>query len=146
LSKRAPEAVWEWDINSEPARVKQTVGEILARLDEAAPGQTLEERGDLKLIFSELLYNAIIHGNNSDPDKKVRISLQVVNGRQVNAGITDEGPGFDYQQTVSRDPVEGLYSETGRGIQIVNALADKLSFDSSGRRVMFEKRVGALNG
>jgi anti-sigma regulatory factor (Ser/Thr protein kinase) len=90
--RRAYEGAWEWHIGSEPAHVRAAVREIQARLDESLPSQTQEERGDLRLILSELLYNAVIHGNGLDAGKRVHVRI-TVSGPMVRASITDEGAG-----------------------------------------------------
>ena len=136
---------WEWYFNSEPARVRPIVAEILGHLDKAVPHKTNEERGDLRLIFSELLYNAVLHGNASDKNKMVHIRLTVT-GRVVRARITDEGSGHNYIKTLSDLERENdVFREKGRGLQLVKALADNISFERGGRCVSFEKNLGRDN-
>lgn len=137
---------WELRFRSEPVKVRQIVREIMKFLDEKLPGQSQEERGDFKLIFNELLYNAVIHGNQSDNSKYVHVSLQVKD-RRVRAVITDEGPGYDYQKVMAQARgEENLHKETGRGMKLVFALADEVSFHLKGRRIMFTKKIGAGHG
>ena len=137
---------WEWHFKSEPVQVRGIVRDILQYLDEALPQQTQEERGDLRLIFSELLYNAVLHGNASDNQKLVHINLTVI-GPSISACITDEGNGYNYQKTIAQLNEEcDLYREKGRGLQLVMALVDEISFDRDGRSVMFEKRIGQTHG
>jgi len=137
---------WEWRIDSEPVQVKNVVREILGRLDEKLPHQTHEDRCDLRLILSELLINAVIHGNASDTSKQVHIRISV-EGADVRAWITDEGSGFNYRSAMDSCCGDGgLYHETGRGMQLVMVLADVVSFDSRGSCVSFVKRIGAVKG
>lgn len=138
---------WEYHFKSEPQRVRRVVSEIIARVNEALPGQTPEERGDLRLIFNELLYNAILHGNKSDTCKSVHVWVQI-GGGYVRASITDEGCGYNYQKVseMARSDELQIYKETGRGIQLVLALADQVEFDRNGSQVTFMKRIGARHG
>lgn len=135
---------YEWHINSEPVYVRQTVREILTFLDEHIPGQTPEERSDLRLIFNELLLNAVIHGNASDTHKHVHVRL-FLNRGLVRASIIDEGSGYDVAETLSRKD-DDLLRESGRGMQLVCALADQVTFGHGGRRVTFEKKIGKWHG
>lgn len=138
--------IWDYHFESELDRVRQTVRDILAKLDEWLPGQTPEDRSDFKLIFSELLYNAVIHGNHSDAKKHVHIQLRV-SGPNVTASILDEGSGYNYRKAVEQIKKEDNFQkETGRGIRLVLSLADDVQFDRSGKRVTFTKRIGAHHG
>ena len=137
---------WEWHFKSEPVHVRGVVSDILQYLDETLPQQTQEERGELRLIFSELLYNAVLHGNASDNQKQVHIGLTVA-GPLICACITDEGNGYNYQKTIAQlNEACDLYREKGRGLQLVKALVDGMSFDREGRSVIFEKRIGQVHG
>jgi serine/threonine-protein kinase RsbW len=134
----------EWHVNSEPVLVRDLINEIQNQINEALPGQSLEERGDIRLILNELIYNAVIHGNGSDTNKQIHIQLSAV-GSKINAKITDEGNGYDYNRyNGGRSTEDELLSETGRGMTLVHALTDSLTFDKSGRCVTFVKTVVGL--
>ena len=122
------------------------IREIQIHLDETIPTQTSEERGDIRLVFHELLFNAAIHGNQNDKTKKIHVKLSV-EGSRIRARITDEGSGYNYHK---REPQfedgEPVYLETGRGMKLVHALTDSVAFEENGRCVSFEKCFGASNG
>ena len=142
-SPEMKENMWEWHIKSEPVHVRQAVRDIQRCLDEWFPGQSNEERSDLRLIFSELLFNAVLHGNDSDINKRVHIRLHAA-GSFIRARITDEGGGYNYAKMLAQiNDDSDLYRETGRGLQLVKALVEELSFDRDGRCVAFRKRVGS---
>jgi len=45
--------------------------------------------------LNEVVTNAIVHGNKSDPEKKVIVNVEV-DPKRATWTITDEGEGFDY--------------------------------------------------
>ena len=102
-----------------------------------------DDEYDLRLVLSELLYNAVIHGNGSNRDKIVTLSLDV-RGGVVFCAITDEGEGFDHGALTSSFAAAGDNdSEHGRGIRIANALTDSFRYNVTGNTIHFEKRVSA---
>ena len=142
------ETALDLHFESDPIRVRQAVRDILSYLEEHLPGQSQEERWEFKLIFNELLYNAVIHGNASDTAKRVRVRLSV-DGGCVNASITDEGSGYDYQQIVDmarRNEMLDCQRESGRGLRLVLALTDHIEFNSGGSSVTFHKKVKPHHG
>ena len=80
---------------------------------------------DIAISVSELVNNAIYHGNRSSPDKTVTVEVGRDNG-SVKISVTDQGGGFNPNEIA--DPVadENLLKEVGRGIFIVEALMDKV--------------------
>ena len=129
---------------SELTRVKVAVRCLLGFVDIWQPTQ--EERGDLKLVLSELLFNAVIHGNNMDINNFVRVkaeSIKTKSGIQLLVSIRDEGPGFNYRKVIQRAHNESsLMCESGRGMVLVCALTDNISFNKTGNAVRFVKILG----
>lgn len=100
-----------------------------------------EAYSDLKLVFSELLFNAVIHGNKYDSNKHVHLKLRVKFGN-VYGVVSDEGTGFDYNKLIlGFDTNDNLYEENGRGIRLVLSLVDKAGFNVAGNQIEFQKRV-----
>jgi len=83
---------------------------------------------DLAIVTTELVNNAIHHGNKNDPDKKVSI-LFLVNSKCIEIRIKDEGSGFNPADI--KDPLapENLMSESGRGIFLIKYLMDSIDFN-----------------
>ena len=134
----------ELSFRSELLNVKQAVTKILYFLRSAIPGLTTEDQMDLRLVFSELLYNAVIHGNKGDVNKNVHLKVEIEDGLIVG-GVTDEGKGFDYMDLLEHMLDEDIYDECGRGIRLVYSLTDKLAFNIAGNAIRFYKRV-AMHG
>ena len=127
---------------SELLNVKNVVRKILSFLQSSVPTLTLEDQSDLKLVFSELLYNAVVHGNKGDVNKNVHLNVGIEDGIVVG-WVADEGSGFDYAGLLEHIGDEDLYNESGRGIRLVYTLTDRLVFNIPGNIIRFYKRVTA---
>jgi len=89
---------------------------------------------NMMTCLNEVTTNAIIHGNKSDPEKKVIINVEV-DGKKAVWTITDEGEGFDYVNLADPTAPENLENLTGRGVFIVKQLADQCVFNAKGNEV-----------
>lgn len=74
--------------------------------------------------------NAIVHGNHSDPAKRVSITADTCKGG-VSFAVEDEGRGFDYTSFGELPEEQGR----GTGLFLMRTLADRLTFDNGGSRV-----------
>ena len=76
----------------------------------------------LLVSCTEAVNNAIVHGNKSDPDKKVIIRC-VVKKKTLTICVKDEGKGFDSESL--QDPREEKeFAERKRTRCVFNALID----------------------
>ncbi len=82
---------------------------------------------DIAISATELINNAILHGNRGNATKKVLIRL-LVDGDRVQVDIIDQGDGFDPFSVPSPLAPENLLKEVGRGIFISKSLVDSLEF------------------
>ena len=84
--------------------------------------------------------NAIVHGNNNDPQKKVLIHYGECRGG-LSFAIEDEGNGFDYSDCGS------LTGDTcsGEGLFLMKMLSDKLEFLNNGSTVRMEFAIGGVD-
>ena len=100
------------------------------------------ENDDLGIVTTELVNNAIHHGNKNDPSKKVKIIFTVDN-EKLELRIYDEGNGFDPEKL--KDPLapENLFSESGRGIFLIRNIMDSLDFEftESGTETIVTKNL-----
>ena len=142
--------VFKFSFDSEVTKAKQVVNEVMQLLAGRMPKLTPDDCLDLKLILSELLYNAVIHGNGEDKTKMVHLVVNIKDDF-VSCSVADEGVGFDYTHFLSRNESNNAEEETfwfnerGRGIRLVKALVDSLDFNVVGNEIKFCKRV-ATNG
>ena len=87
----------------------------------------------VELTARECLNNAIIHGNNRDPDKKVILELRV-GKKWIRLRVSDEGPGFNWRG--SRQPSEPCdTASNGRGLSILNLYASRIAFNRRGNQI-----------
>lgn len=80
---------------------------------------------DIAISVSEIVTNAVVHGNKKDLRRKVRISLNA-SPSQVEVIVEDEGAGFDPGSVECSFDQESLLKEAGRGMLIVDSLMDQV--------------------
>jgi len=85
---------------------------------------------DFSAALIEACSNAIEHGNKLSKDKKVRVAISL-NGRQIVARVHDQGGGFDHATYLSETTPPDPLSERGRGILIMRAFTDQVSYSIS---------------
>ena len=87
-----------------------------------------------RLALEEALVNAIKHGNKLDPKKKVVVEAKVSKDR-VEIEVEDEGPGFVRSCVPDPTAEENLCKCSGRGILLIEAYMNSVSWSQGGRRV-----------
>ncbi len=88
------------------------------------------------LCLSELVANAIEHGNRFDPGRRVKVEVVRTEAYLLGA-VEDEGEGFNWQEKVERPlELEGE-EERGRGIAITRLCCAQLCYNNRGNRVEF---------
>jgi serine/threonine-protein kinase RsbW len=104
-----------------------------------------DTRVNIPLACDEAITNAIVHGNGSDPERKVSIQIYVSQNR-FRIRVRDEGAGFDISKV--SDPTEGeaLMRASGRGVYLMRNIMDLVEFKDGGRVVELEKKNGNANG
>ena len=97
-----------------------------------------ESRVNLPMVIDEALSNAIVHGNGSNEELKVRVSVYVSNSR-IRVQIEDQGEGFIPEDV--EDPTEqaNIYKGSGRGIYLLREIMDSVEFKKGGRLIELEK-------
>jgi serine/threonine-protein kinase RsbW len=90
--------------------------------------------GNILVSVTEAVNNAIYHGNKSDPNKKVHVGFETT-PQSISFSVTDEGPGFDFNNLPDPTDPENLEKPSGRGIFLMKHLADTVSFSEDGRSV-----------
>jgi len=90
----------------------------------------------IMLTLSEAVNNAIMHGNNEDPDKNAYINVTLGDNRTMSINVRDEGDGFDPEEVPNPLKDENLLNEGGRGIYLMKQYADKVQFADGGREII----------
>lgn len=96
--------------------------------------------GNIIISMTEAVNNAIIHGNECDPNKEVTISCRR-EGNRVVFSVQDQGAGFDYNNLPDPTDPENLEKLTGRGVFLMNQLSDLLVFSNNGSTVEMQFKI-----
>ena len=83
--------------------------------------------------------DAVIHGNSEDPCKRVHLTVRCSADGEVRVAIRDEGAGFDSGSIPDPTAPELRMSSHGRGIYLMRALMDEVSFEEGGTVVHMHK-------
>jgi serine/threonine-protein kinase RsbW len=94
-----------------------------------------EAFANIQMCMNEAVINAIDHGNQLDPNKKVYINAEVQPHKKLIFNVKDEGPGFNFNQVADPTLPENLESLSGRGIYIIRQLADQVIFNTEGNEM-----------
>jgi serine/threonine-protein kinase RsbW len=86
-----------------------------------------DERDSFAIAVTEMVANAIYHGNKSNPQKTVRIRFMLSPGK-VTVFITDQGKGFNPAAVPNPLLPENLLKDNGRGIFIVRSMMDSVEY------------------
>jgi serine/threonine-protein kinase RsbW len=116
------------------AEVVDTLSETLTRLH--IPEQ---KRMEVQLAVQEALANAVVHGCENDPSKRVRCQMKSGPMGRIVIAVTDPGPGFS-PDLVSDPKRHGtLYSDHGRGVYLIRQLMDEVHFTDRGNEIRMWK-------
>jgi len=85
---------------------------------------------DIAISVTEVVVNAIIHGNKSILEKVVTVTVGKTK-TAVEIVITDQGQGFNPDNIDNPIDDANLLKEVGRGIFIVKSLMDDLKIEPS---------------
>jgi serine/threonine-protein kinase RsbW len=96
--------------------------------------------GNVMVATMEATNNAIIHGNNSDPKKNVKIQIQLEE-KELKVHVEDQGIGFDYANVPDPTSPENLEKINGRGIFLMEHLSDEIIYQEEGRIVVLKFRL-----
>lgn len=136
--------VYSGAIESDANKACHEIGKILKMLQMFST-LNKEQYFDIKVILSELLQNAIKHGNDCDNNKKIDVKVWLKDN-VLGISVKDQGYGFDALNTMilkSRgnecDPMS--MDESGRGLCIIQNLCDCMKFDSSGNIITVTKKL-----
>lgn len=85
----------------------------------------LEYCFDVKLMLTEALTNAFMHGNKCNVDKPIYLRY-VYDGTYVSFEIEDSGTGPENIIIPEQISNESLLNDSGRGLFIIKSMADKI--------------------
>lgn len=110
-------------------RIEELLGSTLA---------TDRDRFCVRLALEEALVNAIKHGNQMDPSKRVTVRFKVWRDR-AEFHITDEGPGFDPEDLPDPTDIENLERPCGRGVMLIKHYMHEVEYFAPGNAVLMRR-------
>ena len=93
---------------------------------------------EIKLILTEALNNAFIHGNLKDKNKPIFLRY-LYDGKSIKFEIQDSGLGFENVNLKKEIQEENLLEERGRGLFLIYNLVDK--FEVKKNILIIEKNM-----
>lgn len=128
-------------ISADPNAINGVVDGVMqiAREMKCAEGSEFQ----VELALREALANAIVHGCNNDPSKKVECCVVCSESSEIMIVVRDPGEGFALNAVPSPLAEENLQSTHGRGIYLINQLMDEVSFERNGAEIRMRKAAGA---
>lgn len=92
--------------------------------------------GNLMLLLSEAVTNAIVHGNKLDEKKKVEVEVKI-NSKQIISTVKDHGKGFNPEAANNPLKEENLLKDSGRGIFLIEEISDSVDYLDNGTTIQF---------
>ena len=130
----------DYELPSERGSSRIVLDELLAQL-----GRFGWEQSDIfgvHLAAEEAIVNAILHGNQLDPEKSVRVACKV-SPRHVRIRVTDEGPGFKPETVPDCTREDRLDMPGGRGLLLMRSFMTTIEYNDRGNSVLLEKDLDA---
>lgn len=96
---------------------------------------------NVRLALEEALVNAIKHGNQFDPNKRVFVKYRFLGDIPgiFEIEIMDQGPGFDPSDVPDPTAVENLERPCGRGLMLMRHYMTEVEYRGSGNEVVMSK-------
>ncbi len=123
-------------VPSELGEVRRIQGEIREALQSNQFGD--RDLFHIELALEEALVNAIKHGNQLDPDKKVFVRYSVIPER-FDIRIEDQGDGFCPEDVPDPTAIENLERPCGRGLLMIRSFMSDVTYHGKGNVVTMTK-------
>ncbi len=123
--------------------VPSELEEVRRIQDDIESGLQLKQFGDsdlfaVKLAVEEALVNAIKHGNQLDPAKKVFVQY-TIDDNHFEIRIKDEGAGFDPTDLPDPTADDFLERPCGRGVMLIRSFMSSVDYVGNGNEVVMSK-------
>ena len=120
------------------------VGDAVELVASHVPPGTLSPRRisfNLRTALAEALGNAIRYGTGEDPDRVVRVRVEL--GEDVvRIYVVDDGHGYDPSRLPDPTHPDNLEREFGRGLFVIRHLVDDVAFNEKGNGICLTLRAG----
>ncbi len=132
----------EIELQADLQDVEEVVDFLVERCREAGFDES-RLRLNFRVGVTEALVNAILYGNDRDPDKRVRVEARL-SAAAVSIRITDEGSGFDPGELPDPTTPHNRTRPGGRGIFLIRKLMDDVEFNERGNSITMVLRATSL--
>src|SRR5262245_26910774 len=131
-SPQSPNGKWRMDIIKDAAEGRRLIDSTIATM--ASARYSKRDQFAVELAMEEAIANALKHGNQSDPDKRVTVLVRVDEAHIV-AEVEDEGPGFNPASVP--DPLVHPHDcrPSGRGLLLMYRYMSWVRYSRRGNRV-----------
>ena len=111
------------------ASTMESVSQVEAAAEKLATDAGLDEDEcfHVAMAVREAAVNAVLHGNDYDPEKKISASFENT-GESLVITIADQGDGVDLKKLPDPLAPENLLRGTGRGIFLIRSFMDEVNF------------------
>lgn len=97
-----------------------------------------DSRINIPLACDEAITNAIVHGNNSNPDLKVNVQIYISNSR-FRMRVRDQGDGFDFDNLADPRRGDNVHRSSGRGVFLIRNIMNTVEYKEGGCVLELEK-------
>lgn len=115
----------------------ENVDRVCRSIDEFLQEHGIGHSFVVELGAREIINNAIVHGSQKNPEKKVRFRIYLEKNRLYLKSV-DEGKG--YKSSTVPPQGEGL-RESGFGLSILHQYFESVSFNDSGNEITLELQI-----
>lgn len=132
-----------YSLSSDVEMVSPFIDQLMRKVHTLRPMDGTEV--DIEVALREALLNAVGHGNRKNPSKRIYLRVRCRADGEVSMAIRDEGAGFEIDSVPDPIAPEQLMPTHGRGIYLMRALMDEVSFHEGGTVVQMRKRTSLPN-
>jgi serine/threonine-protein kinase RsbW len=128
---------FEVALSADVAAISPVVGWVMRLVGELeySAGKEFE----IEMALREALANAILHGCQADPSKKVECTVTGDRDQGITIVVQDPGNGFDPGSLSSPTDASNLHSDHGRGILLISTLMDEVKHERNGTVIRMRK-------
>ena len=94
---------------------------------------------EIDLALREALVNAIVHGNEEDPQKRVYVKCRCTTEGEISLTVEDEGKGFNSAAVPDPMSPDNLLLTHGRGTYLMRTFMDEVTYEHGGSVVHMRK-------
>lgn len=118
------------------------VDDINSKLENILKDLNLKEQSfETKLILSEAINNAFIHGNKGDKEKSIYVQWNL-SKEILTLTVTDCGEGIAGEDIFREVGEDNLLEESGRGLYIIRSYTDELIIE--GNSIIMKKTFNRI--